>query len=113
MDRVEATDNFRDRPPIKPASRAPRDIDDAIRRTMARQGDAIGKHQMHAMDLDRDAIARRVHSRRLYEADVGRGIYTSVPRPLQGVGRLYAALLWAPAGGLLADTTSASQLDLE
>lgn len=105
--------SFRDLPLIEPVSRSPRDIDDAIGQMLARQGDAIAKHQLYAMGLDRDSVASRVDSRRLYAADVGRDIYTSLPRPLRGDGRIYAALLWAPADALLANTTAASRLDLE
>ncbi len=107
------TDNFRDLEPIVPTSRARRAIDEAINATMARQHGAISDDDLNVIGLDARAIRRRVRSNRLYEADIGSGIYTATPQPLSELGRRFATLLWAPPDGALADTTAASATDLE
>lgn len=105
--------NFRDLEPIVPASRRRRDIDAAIDATIARQDGPIADHQLEIIGLSTRRIADWVRANRLYEADVGSGIYTRTPEPLRGRGRRTAALLWAPEDGALADTTAASCEDLE
>lgn len=105
--------DFRELEPIVPASRRRRDIDAAIDATIARQDGPIADHQLEQIGLSPRRIGDWVRAHRLYEADVGTGIYTRTPEPLRGRGRRTAALLWAPEDGVLADTTAAASEDLE
>lgn len=105
--------SFRDLQPIVPNSRRRRDIDAAIDATIARQDGPIADHQLEVIGLSPRRIGDWVRAHRLYEADVGRGIYARTPEPLKGRGRRTAAPLWAPPDAALADTTAASLDDLE